>query len=205
MWQRTALPIMMGTLFTVGIFYFMSSMVANSGKYLGDGSDQAPIEFLRTKRDDDLQTRKRRAPKKPEPKKPPKQPKLKIAQNDTPKPKMSMDMPISRSFKLSSGPFLGASGSAGAGEVVPLVRIEPQYPRKARMRAQEGWVDVQFDVTSAGTVTNVRILKSHPRRLFDSSARRAVLKWKYRPKVIDGKPVAQTGLTTRFDFKMENN
>ena len=33
-------------------------------------------------------------------------------------------------------------------------------------------------------------------RIFDAAAIQAVLKWKFKPRVIDGVPVKQVGLTT---------
>jgi protein TonB len=50
------------------------------------------------------------------------------------------------------------------------------------MKGQEGWVLLEFDITEVGTVDNVKVIESEPRRVFDSSARRALLKWKYKPK-----------------------
>lgn len=201
--KRLVLSLLVGVVTTTAIFYFMATLILNSGSYLGDKDSGVAIEFLRIKNDDDLQTRKRRIPKKPDVKKPPKQPKLKVATPDAPqKPQLSMSMPHINPA-LNDGPFLGAAGGGGFDEVVPLVRIEPQYPHQARMNGTEGWVELQFDVTEAGTVKNVSILRSQPRRVFDSNARRAVLKWKYRPKVINGKPVVQEGLKTRFTFRIE--
>ena len=51
---------------------------------------------------------------------------------------------------------------------------------------------------------NVKILESKPRRIFDMAAKRALLKWKYKPKVEEGKPVAQAGQLVQLDFSIEN-
>lgn len=52
-----------------------------------------------------------------------------------------------------------------------------------------------------GTVTDVKILDSKPRRLFDRAAKRAILKWKFKPRVVDGKPVPRRAVQT-IEFKL---
>jgi protein TonB len=89
--------------------------------------------------------------------------------------------------------------------LMPLVRIEPQYPRKAAMRGTQGWVLLSFDITEKGTVENVNVVKSKPKRVFDRAAIKALVRWKYRPKVKDGKPVAQANNKIQLDFKLEGN
>ena len=192
---------------TTGLFYFMSILVAR-GKAFVDKDDSNPIEFLRVKPNDHLETRQRKLPKKPPPpQKPPEVQKLKVAKMDAPsKPQMNMDMPkMDMSLAKGDGPFLGAGGGSSDSEVMPLVRIEPQFPRKAAMRGIEGWVRLQFDVTEVGTVVNVRIMQSSPPRIFDSNARRALLKWKYKPKMTDGKPAPRRNLKVQLDFKLEGD
>ena len=59
-----------------------------------------------------------------------------------------------------------------------------------------------INISRIGAVEDVVVIDSSPRRVFDKEAKRALLKWKYRPKIIDGKAVKQTKQTTRLDFKM---
>lgn len=84
----------------------------------------------------------------------------------------------------------------------PLVRIEPQYPPRAAERGLEGTCNVRFDVTPDGTPTNIRILQCSS-TLFESAARRAVERWRYQPRIVDGRPVARVGVETQFDFRLE--
>ncbi|MDC0980465.1 energy transducer TonB, partial [Bdellovibrionales bacterium] len=88
-------------------------------------------------------------------------------------------------------------------EVLPLVRIEPQYPRKAAMSGKQGWVLLKFDITPMGSVNQIEILDSKPRRIFNMAAKRALLKWKYRPKIVDGKAVSQLDNKVRIEFRLE--
>jgi protein TonB len=83
----------------------------------------------------------------------------------------------------------------------PLVRIEPQYPMRAAERGVEGQCVVQFDVTPDGTPTNIEVI-SCSSSLFDRAVIRAVERWRYNPKVVDGVPVARRGVRTQFDFNL---
>ena len=88
-------------------------------------------------------------------------------------------------------------------DVLPLVRIEPQYPSRALSRGIEGWVLVQFGISETGTVMNPEVIDSEPSSIFNSAAVRAVERWKYKPKVVDGKAVPRSGVQVVLTFKME--
>lgn len=63
---------------------------------------------------------------------------------------------------------------------------QPEYPRKAYRDAVEGYVDLEVTVAPDGKVEDVDILDAEPRQVFERSAIRAVLRWKYRPPSEDG-------------------
>lgn len=193
-----------GSLVTLGLFYFMSVLISQ-GKKKPLNSDLGPVvEFIRVKRDQDTKTRNRELPKKPPPPKAaPSKPKMQVADNDKPQADQ-LDMPqpkIANGLKGGLGPYLGG-GAASDGEVMPIVRISPQMPRKAAMRGIEGYVVVQFTVTKSGTTSDVKIVESKPPRIFNRNAKRAILKWKYKPQVVDGKPT-EIQQKVRLDFKLE--
>lgn len=167
------------------------------------------IDFLRSAAQNPAQTKQRKLPQKaPEPKEQPDMPKLATPQAQTPQtPSMAVNSPqLNSPLSFGDGPYLGGGGGGAAAknsDTVPLVRIPPQYPRKAAMAGTQGWVELGFNITATGAVSNVKVLRSQPRRIFDQSAKRALSKWKYRPKMDDGKPVAQKGLSIRLDFKLQ--
>jgi periplasmic protein TonB len=92
-----------------------------------------------------------------------------------------------------------------SGIAQPIVRIEPEYPRRAQESGIEGWVQVQFTVNAAGTVTDVLVVDADPKGVFDAAATKAVQHWKYAPKVDDGRAVEMRGVQVilRFDLKNE--
>ena len=90
-------------------------------------------------------------------------------------------------------------------DIVPIVKVNPQYPRAAAMRGTEGYVQLNVDIQKDGSVSNVRIVNSNPRRVFDRAAVRAASKYKYRPQIVDGKPTVLKNHGIQIDFKLDGN
>ncbi len=93
------------------------------------------------------------------------------------------------------------------GEYLPIVKVAPIYPRRALSRGIEGHVIVEFTVTKTGSVTNVLVIEGltssgNPTKLFDTAAIKAVTKFKYKPKMIDGYFVDVVGVKNKITFKL---
>ena len=86
-----------------------------------------------------------------------------------------------------------------------MVRVTPVYPPRAQEKGIEGWVVVEFTVTESGSVADASIVDASPKRIFNRAALRAIRKWKYKPKIVDGKPVKQPNQKTKLDFTLEKN
>jgi len=89
------------------------------------------------------------------------------------------------------------------GEYLPIVRVEPIYPTRAASRGIEGYVIVEFTVTSNGSVIDPVVVEAEPSTIFNSAAERAVTKWKYKPRVVDGTPVDVPGVRTMLTFRLD--
>ena len=208
-WQNPLLKISicisLAFLTALVLFYFMSALISNTPDLKKGEESIGLIEFIRVKPRSFLDEKKRKLPeKKPKKMKPPKMKMLSSALSKPQKMNPRMNMPDIKSVLRSSGPAVGGRGGVVLdSDVTPLVRIEPQYPRKAAMQGIEGWVLLKFDISPAGTVDNIEILGSKPSRIFDRAAVRALRKWKYRPKMEDGKPVEQKNLKIKLDFTLE--
>lgn len=202
--SRLAQSIALGVIVSLALFYLMSQLISGGAGSLKSSDDENFIEFVRIKRNSQVQERKRQLPKKPpEAKKPPPLQKMAVAAEAPSKPQLKMNLPKLSTSLRGQGPYLGQAGAGtSSASSTPIVRIEPQYPRKAAIQGAEGWVLLKFDITSAGTVSNVSVLDAKPKRLFDMAAKRALLKWKYKPAVEDGKPVAKLGEKVQLDFKL---
>jgi protein TonB len=94
--------------------------------------------------------------------------------------------------------------SAGSDQdVLPLVRIAPDYPARAAARGIEGWVIVQFTITPTGSVRDPMVVESMPKNVFDDAALKAIARWRYNPKVEGGVAVERVGVRTIIRFVLE--
>lgn len=87
-------------------------------------------------------------------------------------------------------------------DYMPLVKVAPIYPRRAAARGLAGWVLVRFTVTSAGSVKDVEVLESTD-PIFERAAAQAALKFKYKPRIVDGEAVEVTGVLHYIRFDVE--
>jgi protein TonB len=88
-------------------------------------------------------------------------------------------------------------------DVIPLVRINPDYPPSALRRELEGWVQVQFTITPAGSVQDAIVVDAEPKDVFDEAALKAIVRWRYNPKVENGAAVERVGVQTRIVFRLD--
>jgi len=91
------------------------------------------------------------------------------------------------------------------GERLPLVRVQPVYPRRALEQGVEGWVILEFTVSEMGDVENAVVVDANPKGWFDRSALAAIKKYKYKPTVVDGQARATPGVQFRMVFEMAEN
>ena len=109
-------------------------------------------------------------------------------------------VPINTKVDLAASGF-GLSPSDG--EYLPIVKVQPIYPRRALSRGIEGYVIVQFTVTKQGTTKDIKIVESKPPGVFDRSAVQAAAKFKYKPRVVDGQPIEVPGVQNKITFEIE--
>ena len=182
------------------LFWVMQALVSVEGTLLDSGGSPT-IDFVRLKKDRPPEERKRERPDRTPPEQPPPPPEMNYAKNLSPDDAVGSIVPmVDTDVELASATNLGAGGSDR--DAVPLVRVEPQYPLRAKERRIEGWVEVRFTINEAGGVEDVAVLKAHPPRIFDRSAVAAVQKWKYNPKVVNGVAVERRGVEMRLEFKL---
>lgn len=98
----------------------------------------------------------------------------------------------------------------GEGEYLPIVKVPPEYPSTALSRGIEGYCTVIYTVTETGTTRDVRPIPGEcvtkdgqQTSVFDRVSVRAAAKFKYKPKVVDGKPIEVNGVKNRFTFEMK--
>lgn len=70
---------------------------------------------------------------------------------------------------------------AAAAELRPLSTPAPRYPSDALRAGTSGEVIVEFTVGIDGAVTNARVVRADPPRIFDREALAAVRRWRFEP------------------------
>lgn len=196
-----------GVAVALALFVLMQALIQSGGRERAAGPSGAIVDMVRVREDEVLRTKQRVRPKKPPPPKaPPPPPKLRIAQAAKPQQRMTrIEMPrVEIPAAAGGGPYLGTwnpGDPAAEGEAVPIVRIDPQWPRQALEEGTEGFVRVEVLIGTDGATKEVRVLDSAPGRLFVRNALRAVRRWKFKPRVVDGTAVERWAVTT-IEFKM---
>ena len=178
------------------IFFIIQTLISQASEL--NKSNKAPnfIEFIRIKQDDSLQERKRIIPDKPPTPKRPPQPQVEIdVSKPPPTANLDFDMP---DFSLPtdfSGAFMGNLESMGTGtsQLIPIVKVAPRCPREAQISGIDGSVTLLLNVNSNGRVNTIQVKSAKPTRVFNSEAIKAVKRWQFKPKTIDGIAVDQKG------------
>lgn len=183
---------------TVALFTMMALMIESAATSIDKKEVRKLAEIVMPDREIDTRF-KQKKPEKPEPlEAPPQQLTL-----DIPSPQMSATQETFEAPKIThnSTPTLGFSGSEG--EYLPVVKVQPIYPRRALQRGISGYVVVEFTVTKSGSVTDVKVVEEEPSGIFSRSAMNAASKFKYKPRIVDGKAVDVIGVHNKIVFNIE--
>ncbi len=197
---RYVFSIVTGTLVTLSLLFIMHLLIEFGEAAITEEKDRHTLEFVRIKRNEALNTEDYTPEKPPKPPEvPPEVPPQDIDNIDPNAPTINIPPPT-----VSANVELGGPGAMNIaeGDYLPIVRVAPVYPARALQRGIEGYVDMSFTVTTSGTVKDPIVMFSTS-SLFDRAATRAVLKFKYKPRVVDGVPVEVSGVKTRIKFKIE--
>ena len=78
-----------------------------------------------------------------------------------------------------------------------LYRVEPVYPKMAAIIRAHGVVKLHAIIATDGTIQSLNVIEGHP--LLAEAAREAVRQWRYRPYILNGRPVeVETMITVNF-------
>jgi protein TonB len=200
MYGRYAFSIVIGVVVTLSLLFLMQVLIATGKQALTKPRDRAKLEFVRVKRNESLNTEDFTPEKPPKPPEtPPETPPQDMDNVDPSAPTINVAPPTVASETSIGGP---GGMNIAEGDYLPIVRVAPLYPARALSRGLEGYVDMSFTVTTTGTVKDPVVVYSTS-SLFERAAIRAVLKFKYKPRVVDGVPVEVPNVKTRITFKIE--
>lgn len=196
MFIRYASACTSGTFMTLGLFYIMQTLIASEPIDIAEPRDRIPLVFTPQIEDRPV------VPDEP----PPIREKLTKIEETPPRPPQVLTGPTIAVKPppppVPPGPDNTIGGWMQDGPLVAIVRVEPTYPARPQQAGLEGYVLVQFDVNTDGSVTNITVLESS-NKMFEKAAVRAAAKFRYKARVVDGVAQATYGLQNRFVFKME--
>lgn len=201
MYVRMGIGAVLGVCVTAGLFWMMQYMIATADRSLNEEGMTNIVDFVRLKRDEDIVRRQRKPEKPPEPEKPPPEP---------PPPQMDMLNPTAEKIAISAPPAEtdikmsgGFSLGVGEGDYLPIVKVAPIYPQRALQRGVEGYCVVQYTVTRNGTIKDPFVIEDQcTSSMFHRASVEASLKFKYKPRVIDGQAVEVPGVQNKFTYEI---
>ncbi len=197
---RWFVSMILALLITLGLFFVMQALIATGAQIEQNVNVVKIVDATMP----EIEMEVVREIERPEP----------TEQLDTPPPEIQ-----ERQVAVDAGPSLsiqraavqietdlsigGASISITDGEMLPLVNVTPTYPTRAASRGIEGWCQVSFTVTDTGGVRDVVVVDAEPPEIFDTASIRAAEKFKFQPKVVDGKGVEVPNVQYVFRYQLE--
>jgi len=186
---------------TFALVWLMASLVAAGREAITKDADGRLIDFVRIKKEQNLEI-DRPKPEKPEkPQDTPPAAQVPVSRADAPTASAVAIGTLNVDSRLTGAGF---RLSASDGEYLPIVKVAPIYPARAQSRGQEGWVLLQFTVTETGAVRDPVVIEAQPPGVFDDAAKKAVVKFKYKPRIEGGRPVPVPGVQHLISFEIEN-
>ncbi|MGH0035067.1 MAG: TonB family protein [Myxococcota bacterium] len=199
--RRTGAAALLALGVTFGLFYLMQALIAPRRDPPEESGDRIVVDFVRVERESELELKSRKLPEKQPAQRPPPPLDLDLAAARTPAggptAGPTFDLEVDVDVDLG-GPDL--STEIRDREAIPLVRVAPRYPERAARRGIEGWVLIGFTITEDGGVRSPVVLDAEPRGVFERAALRAVRKFKFRPRLENGVPVAQPNQKISIQF-----
>ncbi|PAR31308.1 energy transducer TonB [Vibrio metoecus] len=191
---------------TLALFSLMAWMVDNGGKSIPKPTAALSFTMVMAEQEQDVQRRQRSVPEQPQVPQVPTQAPARSEQTaamDVSSLNPLVDLNLSTAIEgvAVNAPQFGEFSVNQ--QVMPLHRVEPNYPAKALQRGVEGYVTLRFNIDELGKTRDIEVVDANPKRYFEREAMLALLNWKYQPKIVDGKAVVQTGLTVRLEFKLQ--
>lgn len=196
---RFGVAIGIGAAVTFGLLFLMQLMIATGRGAITERSALQNIDFVRVERREVIETRRDKPEKPPEAQERPEMPNNANSDNFNSRLAVSMSAP-----SVSTNVSVGSVGiGISDGEYLPIVKVAPVYPSRALQRELEGYVIVEYTVTRNGSVRDPFVVESTS-SLFERAALESALKYKYKPRVIDGEPVEVPGVQTIIRFELED-
>ncbi len=182
-----------------GLFFIMQYLIATANPDIDEEKTRKLPDIFMPERDIETNLAEVKPDKPDDPEEPP--PEL-----DT--PDLDMDMNLEAvNMAPSSGVDVAIAGGGGLGasdgEYLPIVKVAPIYPRRAQTRGITGYCIVEYTVTKSGSIRDPQPVDCLPAGIFERASVKAALKFKYKPRVVDGEPIEVAGVQNKFTYELE--
>lgn len=201
--KRNSFRLLIGALLALpvagGLFFIMQYLIASATPEIDDSKRTKLADILMPEREIETNLKEQKPDKVDDPEEPP--PDL-----DTPDIDMDMDVEVVNvAPKAQVDVSIESSGMAtGDGEYLPIVKVAPIYPRRAQSRGISGYCIVEYTVTSAGAIRDPKAVDCQPAGVFEDASVKASMKFKYKPRVVDGVAIEVGGVQNKFTYELEN-
>ncbi len=181
-----------------GLFFIMQYLIATADPQIDDSKTRKVADIHMPEREIETNLKEQKPDKVDDPEEPP--PDL-----DTPDLDMDMDVEIVNTAPQASVDVeISTTGmSTGDGEYLPIVKVAPIYPRRAQTRGITGYCIVEYTVTTSGAIRDPQPVDCQPSGVFESASVKAALKFKYKPRVVDGEAIEVAGVQNKFTYELE--
>jgi len=186
---------------TLSLFWLMQYLIETADRTLNDDSAGTLVDFVRVKRNEEVERRQLKPEKPPQPEDAPPQPPTPQLDNLNPSAeKIAISaVPVETDIEMTGGFSLGV----GEGDYLPIVKVAPIYPNRALTRGIEGFCVVQYTVTRNGTTRDPFVIEDQcTSSLFHRASINAALKFKYKPRIMDGEAVEVPGVQNKFTYEI---
>jgi protein TonB len=182
-----------------GLFFIMQYLIATADPQIDDTKRRKLADIHMPEREIDTNVKEAKPDKVDDPEEPP--PDL-----DTPDLDMDMDVEVVNvAPQAQVDVSINATGmSSGDGEYLPIVKVAPIYPRRAQTRGISGYCIVEYTVTTSGAIRDPVAVDCQPEGVFEKASVKAALKFKYKPRVVDGEAIEVAGVQNKFTYELEN-
>ena len=182
----------------VGLFMVMNALIARDFVQ-PDIKGRKVAEIVKPEETIETNVKEQKPEKVEDPEEPP--PEIQPLEFD-----MDMDTNVANIAPTTSVSIeLSSSGmSSGDGEYLPIVKVAPIYPRRAQTRGITGYCIVEYTLTKTGSIRDPQPVDCQPEGVFESASVKASLKFKYKPRVVDGEPIEVAGVQNKFTYELEN-
>ncbi|MBD1555736.1 energy transducer TonB [Vibrio sp. S9_S30] len=201
--RRLLLALPLAFVIASSLFYFMAWMVGSQKGKIEESKSAVMFDLVMQEPESNVQRRQRQLP---DPPKLPDQPKpLPTSTPNVTPAQMPQVLSAPKLALANLGVAISMPSLDGFGQdrqALPLYRVEPRYPPRAQKRRMEGYVILSFTIDEQGRPEDINLVEVYPNKIFAREAMNALKRWKYQPKLEDGKAVKQLNQKVKIEFKM---